>query len=371
MIQIDRRYFRYFDWMSFGLIILLVGMGLLFVFSATYKPERPCSLFLKKQLIGAAVGMLIYFLFCAIDIHRLTRWALIGYLLTLCLLMYSFVGGLVALGGKRWISVYFFKFQPSELTKLFLPAFIASYFADIGVPRFFTELPVIFRDFLPALALVGFSFLLILKQPDLGTALILLFSALILFWFIGIPRKFFIVLGIVGIIALPVLWRCLKPYQQSRILVLLGHGDARKERYQIEQSKIAIGSGGLWGKGLLKGTQNKLEFLPEDHTDFIFSVVCEEWGFAGASLVIILYLLLFSRLIFVIMQVRNFFEQIVGVGLIVHMLLSVCINIGMVTGLLPIVGIPLPLFSYGITNLWITFASLGWLNNIAIRRFYF
>ena len=125
------------------------------------------------------------------------------------------------------------------------------------------------------------------------------------------------------------------------------------------------------GKGLLRGTQNKLQFLPEDHTDFIFSVICEELGFLGGVGVLTLFAMLFARIVFVILQLKSLFDQIIGVGLLIHVLLSVCINVAMVTGMLPIVGIPLPLVSYGITNLWITLASLGWLNNIAIRRFYY
>jgi rod shape determining protein RodA len=351
-------------------MLALLGLGLLFVFSATYKPDAPYSLFFKKQLIGVGTGMLIYFYFCGKDFRRLARWGFVGYFVTLLLLMYSIVGGWIAMGAKRWISLYFFKFQPSELAKLCLPVFLASYFSELELPKFYANPPIPFRDFFFPLGMLFFTFVLILKQPDLGTALVVLCSGLIILWFIGIPRTFFLALALVGAIGTPVLWKCLKPYQQNRILVLFGYGDARKERYQIEQSKIAIGSGGIMGKGLLQGTQNKLEFLPEDHTDFIFSVICEEWGFLGALLIILLYALLLTRLVIVIAQVRNFFEQIVAVGLLTHILLSVGINIGMVTGMLPIVGIPLPLFSYGLTNLWITLASLGWLNNIAIRRFY-
>jgi len=351
-------------------MVALLGLGLLFVFSATYKPEAPYSLFFKKQLLGVGTGMLIYFYFCGKDFRRLARWGFVGYFVTLLLLMYSIVGGWIAMGAKRWISLYFFKFQPSELAKLCLPVFLASYFSELELPKFYANPPIPFRDFFFPLGMLFFTFVLILKQPDLGTALVVLCSGLIILWFIGIPRTFFLALALVGAIGTPVLWKCLKPYQQNRILVLFGYGDARKERYQIEQSKIAIGSGGITGKGLLQGTQNKLEFLPEDHTDFIFSVICEEWGFLGALFIILLYALLLTRLVIVIAQVRNFFEQIVAVGLLTHILLSVGINIGMVTGMLPIVGIPLPLFSYGLTNLWITLASLGWLNNIAIRRFY-
>ena len=168
----------------------------------------------------------------------------------------------------------------------------------------------------------------------------------------------------------PFLWSVLKPYQKQRILVFLGEGSNKKERYQLEQSKIAIGSGGLTGKGLLKGTQNKLAFLPEDHTDFIFSVICEEWGFTGALIILLLFCLLFGRIIFITMQITNLFEQIISLGLLSHLMLCVITNIGMVTGILPIVGIPLPFFSFGSTHLWIGLATLGWLNNIAMRRFY-
>ncbi|MFA6263918.1 MAG: FtsW/RodA/SpoVE family cell cycle protein [Candidatus Babeliales bacterium] len=371
MLMFDRRYFRYFDWLSFAITIALVSIGLMFVFSATYRPDRPLSLFFKKQLFGALAGFVIYFLFCALEVRRLSRFALGGYFFTIVLLVYSIVSGWIAKGATRWVSLYFFRFQPSELIKLFLPAFIASYFSELETPKYYAYPPIPFTDFLIPLAVLSCSCLLIAKQPDLGTALLALFTGLILLWFVGIPRSFFLVLGMMCLIGTPILWKCLKPYQQTRFLVLMGYGEARKERYQIEQSKIAIGSGGIIGKGFLKGTQNKLDFLPEDHTDCIFSVVCEEWGFMGALMILMLYIILFARLVYIITHVPNFFEQIVGLGLMVHILLSVLINIGMVTGLLPIVGIPLPLFSYGLSNLWVTLASLGWLNNIAIRRFYY
>ncbi len=214
------------------------------------------------------------------------------------------------------------------------------------------------------------SFLLILKQPDLGTALIVLFSGILLLWLAGINRKFFTIAFMGCVLAAPLLWHCLKPYQKNRIMVFLGQGDSRKERYQIEQSRIAVGSGGLAGKGFLNGTQNKFMFLPESRTDFIFAVICEEWGFLGALILIGLYLTLFIRLFYVIATIKNFYAQLLATGLIIHIVFSTLINMCMVIGLLPIVGIPLPFISYGVSNLWISFASLGWLNSIATRRFY-
>lgn len=371
--MIDRRCFRYFDWWSFLIILALLGLGLLFVFSATYRAGAPLSMFFKKQLIGASIGLLSYIIFSITDLRSSYRWGFIAYFILLCLLLYTMVVGRFIMGAKRWVSLGFFRFQPSELTKFFLPLFIAYYFCETTVPKYrFSQAPrLILKDFAFPLGILGISFVLILKQPDLGTALIVLGTGLILLWFVGLNKYFFIIGLALCTASAPILWKGLKPYQQDRILVMFGYGDARKERYQIEQSKIAIGSGGVLGKGFLKGTQNKLNFLPEDHTDFIFSVICEEWGLIGALMVLILFFLLFARLLFVVVTAEALFEQIIALGLLLPVMLSVCINIGMVLGLLPIVGIPLPLLSYGMTNLIITLASLGWINNIAIRRFYY
>lgn len=369
--MIDRRYFRYFDWFSFFITLLLLGLGLLLVFSSTYRAEKPISIFFKKQVFGALTGLLIYFFFCIKDLRKLARWGFWIYIGVMVLLMYTIIGGWIGKGGQRWISLYVIRFQPSELAKLFFPFFIAHFLEDLEFlnPVKSRYLPI--AQFMVPLLVLIISFGLIAKQPDLGTALLILFSGFITFWFIGINREFFLTIALVGMLGAPFFWNFLKPYQQQRILVLFGYGDARKERYQVEQSKIAIGSGGIIGKGLLQGTQNKLDFLPEDHTDFIFSVACEEFGFIGAILILFLFFLMFARIIFIIAQIPPLFEQIIGIGLLAHILISVCINLGMVTGILPAVGIPLPLFSSGVSNLWITLASLGGLNNIAIRRFYY
>lgn len=369
--MIDRRYLRYFDWTSFFLILSLLGIGLLFVFSATSKESIPLSPFFKKQLFGALSGIVIYFIFSFFELHTLCRWSYFGYFLILGLLAYTIVGGWMGMGAKRWISLYFITFQPAETVKLVLPLAFAFYFNEQKTSSYEEILHPPFKHFVLPLLLLGASFLFILKQPDLGTALVILFSGLIVFWVVHIPKKFFIIGLLCAFIGAPAIWKALKPYQQHRILVLLGYGDSKNERYQVEQSKIAIGSGGVWGKGLMKGTQNRLSFLPEARTDFIFSVVCEEWGFAGALLVIILFTLLFGRLVFITLQLPTLLEQVVAIGLLAPIILATIINIGMVTGILPIVGIPLPLFTYGITHLWITFASLGVINNVAIRRFFY
>ncbi len=365
MLLIDRRYLRYFDWISLLLITALSAIGLIFVYSATYLPDAPYSIFFKKQLFGIASGLFIYLGFSIIDYRSLNRWGYFLYFVVLSLLLFTIIKGSIGMGAQRWINLGLFKFQPAELAKLFLPSFISYYLLTQKDTAQYT-----LTDFLPIMLTLCISFLLILKQPDLGTALLILFSGCILIWIAGISKKVIIACSLVFLISTPLAWRVLKPYQKKRILVFLGQGAAHKERYQIEQSKIAIGSGGLFGKGITKGTQNVFQFLPESRTDFIFSVIAEEWGFMGVSAVIFLYIVLFMRMLLIITSLTTLPTIILALGLIIHCILSCIINMAMVTGLLPIVGIPLPLLSYGISHLWITFASFGWFNSIAIRRFY-
>lgn len=300
---------------------------------------------------------------CALNHRTLERWGYVLFFVTLGLLFFTLFKGSVGLGAQRWISLGFVKFQPSELAKLFFPPFFTFSLSAS------TDQYMRFSAYGPILAIVCISCFLILKQPDLGTALIILFSCLVLLWFAGVSKTFFMSLGLVILIIAPIGWHFLKSYQRQRIIVFIGGGSNRKERYQIEQSRIAIGSGGLWGKGYLHGTQNQFNFLPESRTDFIFSVICEEWGFAGACLIILLYTLLFLRLLYVASTITNVYMQLLALGLVLPCLISALINISMVIGLLPIVGIPLPFITYGITHIWITLACLGWFNGIASRRF--
>lgn len=366
MFLIDRQHARCFDWFGFLLILIISCIGLLFVYSATYKPDAPYSSFFQKQALGLIGGLVIYIFFCMMDYRSLMRWGYFAYMAVIGLLIFTIIKGSIGMGGQRWINVFgLFKFQPSELAKLLFPAFATYYF--IGEEDT-SDKP--FKRFVPVLIILGVSFILILKQPDLGTGLILAFSGTVMLWLTGISKKFFIISFILGVLCAPILWNVLKPYQRQRIAVFLGEGDVKKERYQLEQAKIAIGSGGLWGKGFLKGTQNKLLFLPESRTDFIFAVVCEEIGFIGALCILGLYLLLFFRFFFIVSSINIPFIQLLATGIIIHIVISALINICMVLGLLPVVGIPLPLMSYGVSNLWITFASLGWFNGIAMRRFY-
>ena len=353
----------YVDWFSFGITCCIAAIGLLFVFSATQTSEHHFSIFFKKQAVGLSIGIIVYWLCAFINYRTLQRWGYFAYFAVIALLFFTLIKGSMVLGGQRWINLFFFKFQPSELAKPLFPAFVSYYLYTHYETRFAR-----WKKFIPILITLAISSLLILKQPDLGTALIIAISGLTLLWLAGLSKQFFSYGALLCIIATPLLWHMLKPYQKNRIAVFFGYGTTHKERYQIDQATIAIGSGGLTGKGFSNGTQNTLQFLPESRTDFIFAVICEEWGFAGALSLLLLYLLLFLRTIFLIPAIAEPHAQLLAIGLLLHIILSALINIGMVLGLLPIVGIPLPLLSYGLSNLLISFGSLGWIQGIYMQQ---
>jgi len=363
MLFVNKRYLCYFDWISLCLVLMLSTISLCFVFSTTCKAGI-FSIYFKKQLFGIFSGILIYFFCSFIDYHAICRIGYWLYIFTLGLLLFTLVKGSVGMGAQRWIDLGFIKFQSSELAKLFFPMFITYYFLHDSEP---TE-PQQITYGIPLL-IIGLGFLLVLKQPDLGTALVLLFSGSLMLWFTGLHVKFFMIGAFFLLITAPISWHILKPYQKKRILVFLGEGDRNKERYQIEQSKIAVGSGGFWGKGFGKGTQNKLCFLPESRTDFIFSVICEEAGFVGAMTALMLYIMLFLQLFKLILTITAFYPKLMCFGLLAPIVFSTMINIGMVLDLMPIVGIPLPFMSYGITHIWTTFASLGCINSVTCQRY--
>jgi len=354
---------RYFDWLNGLLVAILACIGLLFVFSATHGAEHHFSLSFKKQLFGIASGALIYATCALLDYRVLARYGYFAYLVVIGLLIFTLVKGAVGMGAQRWLSLFFFRWQPSELAKLLFPAFVAHYMYthDRAVYRL--------RELAIPLVILLLSFVLILRQPDLGTALVILFSGGAMLWLAGLSRRFIFLTLVVTATAMPLMWcGMLRQYQKDRVLAFMGYGQVYRERYQTEQSMIAVGSGGILGKGLLRGTQNKFKFLPESRTDFIFAVLCEEWGFVGAFVVILLYLALFLRLFSLVALVKPLHTQLLALGLIMPLATSAFVNIAMVLGLLPVVGVPLPLMSYGISNLWVSMASLGWLQGISAQQ---
>lgn len=362
MISINRKILYNFDWINFIITITLAIIGLFFIASATYMPEQPYSIFFKKQFIGLIIGIMIYITACSIDLRTIMKLGYFAYFATIILLCFTIIKGSIGMGAQRWINFGIIKLQPSELCKLFLPMFVCYYF-------YTQKESYTYKNFIPIIITLLATCTLILKQPDLGTAIIILLAGLLLLIQAHLPIKWIMISILCAITCIPIAWHMLKPYQQQRILVFLGHGNAQKERYQIEQSKIAIGSGSLYGKGYKKGTQNIFQFLPESRTDFIFAIIAEEWGFVGALFVLLLFLLLMWRIQMVIATIPNQWIQLLAFGISLHITLCVFINISMVLGMLPIVGIPLPLISYGLSNLWVVLATLGILNNIAMHRF--
>ena len=344
------------------LILTLCAIGLICVYSSTHTATQAYPIFFKKQLLGLITGLLIYLKLSNTDYRLLTRQGYFLYIFTLILLVFTTIKGSIGMGAKRWINLGFLKFQPSELTKLFLPAFVVCKLdGSLSLSQLNLKFYEIFAILIP-------STLLIIKQPDLGTGIVVLATGFGMLWLCYINNRFLKYIIIFALISAPIGWKMLHTYQKKRIEVFLGFGDNSKEAYHIQQSKIAIGSGGLHGKGFMQGTQNKLSFLPESRTDFIFAVICEEFGLFGALLVLLLYLMLYLRLLYQISQISIIISQLLATGLLLHTIISTIINIGMVMGLMPIVGIPLPLMSYGISNLWITLASLGWLQGIIFEH---
>lgn len=363
MVPIEQRTLRYFDTISLIAILVILSFSLLFIFSSTYTPEKPISLFFKKQCLGVFLGLILYSICACVDYRSFMKWGYLAYFGTIGLLIFTLAKGSIGMGAQRWIDCFFFKVQPSELVKLFFPAFF-SYAMYSESEEYDHSL----RHTLKIIALLTISCLLIRTQPDLGTALLIFFSGLILCWLYGMPKKLFLYGALIALFSAPFLWHTLHEYQKKRIAVFFGQKTNPKDRYQIEQARIAIGSGNLSGKGILQGTQTKLRFLPEGRTDFIFAVLAEEWGFIGVSILLFLYIILFTRSFLLIRQYPNPNMQILAAGITIYQILAMFINIAMVLGLLPTVGIPLPLMSYGITHLLTSLMSFGVLQNICMHR---
>ncbi len=346
---------------DFGVILLLMilwSIGLIVLYSATSASDLPYSPFFLKQLCGIGIGILLSNFISLISYRDMLAWGQMAHYAVLFLLALTLLKGSSAMGAQRWIDLGFIKFQPSEITKLTLPLCITGYlFTNVeGKPKI--------RDWGMLLTVIGITFLLIRKQPDLGSALIVGGSGLLLLCIAGLPNRFIISFALAASLFAPLMWSNLHEYQKKRILVFFGGGSPHKERYQLEQSRIAVGSGGFFGKGFLRGTQKNLKFLPENRTDFIFAVLCEEYGFIGVSIVLGLYMLLLMTLFVQCNKIFDFYGHLLACGLILSFALSIVCNTGMVVGLLPIVGIPLPCMSYGVTNVWITCISLGIFNSV-------
>lgn len=362
----DRRFVQYFDWGLLGLAVLLGGLGLLSLYSVVTAGAMTAQKILYlKQLIWFGAGLLLMVVSYLFNYKLLDRYAQAIYVFCILLLIAVLFFGKYVSGSQRWLVLGPVSIQPSEIVKIAVIVVLARYYSKNAYTRGFT-----LRQLFTPVVLVLIPFALIVHQPDLGTALLVVLIAGSMTVFVKIERRSFLYLLTAGTVTIPLVWFLLKDYQKQRILTFLNPDrDPLGAGYHIIQSKIAIGSGMLTGKGYLKGTQNALSFLPEQHTDFIFSVFAEEWGFVGSAILIIVFLLLIVWGLNVAYSCRDPFGTILAVGISAMIFWQVVINIGMVMGLMPVVGVPLPFVSYGGSSIATMMIAIGLLSNISMRRF--
>lgn len=364
----DRRLAQNFDWALFSLSLVIAGMGLIALYSAVTAGTQGDEVALfNRQLLWYGIGFVVMVVSFFFNYKHLDRFSPAIYTGTVLLLVLVLFFGKMGGGARRWLVFGPLTVQPSEIAKLTVILLLARYYARAPTTSGYT-----LRELVKPLLLTAIPFVLILKQPDLGTAILLGLIAGVMTVFVKIERRAFFSLLATCALTVPVVWFFLKAYQKQRILTFLNPDrDPLGAGYHVIQSKIAIGSGMLTGKGFLKGTQNALSFLPEQHTDFIFSVLAEEWGFLGSIAVLAVFFLLIIFGLRVAYGCRDVFGMMVAVGVTGMIFWQVVINVGMVMGLMPVVGVPLPYVSYGGSSIVIMMTSLGLLINIRMRRFMF
>lgn len=342
-------------------IVILAAIGIVMLYSAANGNWSPWAI---NQLIRFVMGFAVMIVLALTDIKLLLRYAYVFYFITLILLVVVEVAGHTGMGATRWINLGFIKLQPSEFMKIAMVLVLARYFHTSSLQSIESV-----RGIIPPLLMAIFPAFLIVLQPDLGTALMLIFTTAAMFFVVGVQIWKFVVVFIGGLITIPFAWHFLHDYQQNRVLTFLNpERDPLGAGYHIIQSKIALGSGGVFGKGFLKGSQSHLNFLPEKHTDFIFTMLSEEFGLVGAVLVVILNILILAYSYSFALKSTSYFGKLLAIGLATNYFMYVFINIAMVLGVLPVVGIPLPLISYGGTVMLSIMASFGIILCVHINR---
>jgi rod shape determining protein RodA len=352
------------DWNFLGTALVLAIIGCLIVYSATYYGDPSLSIF-KRQILWVAIGLILMTIFMVVDYHVLFDIAPILYGLGIVLLLYLMFWGKLTANVKSWIHIGGFQFQPSEFMKIFTALMLARFFDSTD--RAYLD----FKSFVIAMAIIGLPVGLIIIQPDFGTAASFFPLIAVAMFFGGIRPRIWIAMILVLAIALPLGWNFfLRPYQKERVMIFLNpERDPLGSGYQVTQAKIAIGSGGIHGKGFKHGTQAKLEFLPARHTDFIFAVLGEEWGFIGVVITLGLYLFLIWQALSFAKHARDRGGTFLVIGLISFFIFHIMINVAMQIGILPTTGIPLPLISYGGSSTMMFFIIIGLILNVDMRRF--
>ncbi|BBB25018.1 rod shape-determining protein RodA [Amphritea japonica] len=340
------------------LILVLCGYGLLILYSASGGDMG----YVVRQAIRMAAGFAVMIVLAQMRPQLFARWAPALYVISIGLLLAVLLFGVGAKGAQRWLALPGFRFQPSEIVKLVLPIMIACYLAS-------RPLPPSFRHIIISLVLIFMPVVLIMKQPDLGTSLLIAASGVFVLLLSGIYWRYIFGALAVASAGLPGLWMVMKDYQKQRVLTFLDpESDPLGSGWNIIQSKAAIGSGGLDGKGWMQGTQSQLDFLPESHTDFIIAVLAEEMGMIGVLVLLLIYLLIIARGLVIAAKAQDSFGRLVAGSVTLTFFVYVFVNIGMVSGLLPVVGVPLPLVSYGGTSIVTLMAGFGLLMSVQAHR---
>ena len=348
-----------FSYVLFITILAIVGVVVLY--SAANGSWTPWAL---NQLVRFAMGFGLMIVLALMDIRIFMRYAYVLYFITLLMLIAVEVGGYIGMGAQRWINLGIIKIQPSELMKISLVLALARYFHASSLQSIQTVRGII----LPALMAL-FPAALIAMQPDLGTSLMLVFTTVAIFFAVGVQLWKFALVGAGALSVMPIAWHFLHDYQKNRVLTFLDpERDPLGAGYHIIQSKIALGSGGIFGKGFMNGTQSHLNFLPEKHTDFIFTMLSEEFGMIGGVVIIVLNMLILIYSYAFAIRCSSYFGKLVAIGLATNYFLYVFINTAMVLGLIPVVGVPLPLISYGGTVMLSIMASFGIILCVHINR---
>jgi rod shape determining protein RodA len=349
---------------SWGLILLIcaaAGFGIAVLYSAADGNMEPWA---AKQTVRFAIALILMLGAALVDIRHWFRAAYWVYAIVLALVVAVDLRGFVGMGAQRWIDLGLIQLQPSELMNVAVVLALARYFHSLSSE----EIGRIRYLILPALT-VGVPAALVLKQPDLGTAVILLLSGAVLYFIAGVRLRHFALTAAAAAAALPGVWHLLRDYQKNRIYTFLDpDSDPLGAGYHILQSKIALGSGGLLGKGFLQGSQSHLSFLPEKQTDFIFTTLAEEFGLVGGLGLLALYSMIIVYGFAIALRSRNHFGRLLGLGIATNLFLSVFINTAMVMGLIPVVGVPLPLISYGGTAMLAVMLGFGLLLNVGVHR---
>jgi rod shape determining protein RodA len=362
----DRRLVQNFDWVLLGLVVIICATGIVNLYSAGYNRGEGTPLYIK-QLYWLAVGLGVMCVTLTYDYRHLEKLSYPVFIISILLLLAVMFGGKVVSGSRRWLPLGPFSFQPAELAKIGIILALGTYFNRR--PRM--EAMGLKDLIVPGLLVLG-PVALIIKQPDLGSGILVALVAASIILFVGVRWRTLMGCGLTMVMLSPVIWHFLKDYQRQRVLTFLDPGkDPLGAGYHILQSMIAVGSGQFWGKGFLQGTQSQLYFLPEQHTDFVFSVFAEEWGFAGSAVLLLLFTALVLWGLLVARDCKERFGHLLAVGVTALIFWQVFINLCMVTGFLPVVGIPLPLFSYGGSSLITTLLGVGILLNIRMRRYLF